>query len=91
MINWYGDFVPDNGAPARRDVPLENNFMALHLGQSIPVAVIGDNPGRAFATWEWLPLAIIGTVSAALAGVAIWLVIHDLRRPRPPRTRTASI
>jgi hypothetical protein len=84
-IDWYGDFVSADDGSVQRDVPLENNSVRLHVGQSIDVTVLGANQGRAFATsrtWEWLPFLLFGAVFALLAALPAWLLVHHCRRPR---------
>ncbi|GIH12492.1 hypothetical protein [Rugosimonospora africana] len=83
-INWYGNFTPNNGGPARPNVGLANNVIGLHVGRSIPAAML-NNDRVAFATTDtrgWVPSAIFGGVFAVLASAVAWFTVHHLRAPR---------
>jgi len=90
---WFGDFTPARGGPVRHEVPLIRSVPDLHVGRSIPAAVLGDHSDAISISDRsaWVGPAILGVGFAAGAGAVGWLGVNDLPSTRRRRSAAGNV
>jgi hypothetical protein len=81
---FQGDFVSDDGSLIRRDVGVAPGGELSRVGDRVPAEDTG-HPYIVYpqaGSWDWLLVAVLGTVSVLTLAAWAWSVMRAIRRRR---------